>query len=193
MTSMGCLSCSYSYGGGFHAKLGGSARAHLVDDREPGEHRFERMAVAHVNLTAAARDTRVFWKRRLEHDRSEVDTGEIARVQCGSELLPFDPRRTDQLEGPRRAAPFGCVRALDVDRAGKNDCALERGMFGDGSPTEDRSHRHTSCATSLAFDDFEIRADAEFFVEQARELAHRQPVPGGMGNRPTKDSLPVRA
>src|SRR5262249_49063691 len=102
---------------------------------------------------------------------------EFLALQHTRQLIWVNKWRSDNLEGAGRAAALRYICSLNEHASGIYRCSIDRGHIGRG-----RDPRQTGPGVphrpfpAVHPDDFEIAPDAEFLVEQQRQLAHRHPV-----------------
>ena len=124
--SNGSFSCSYSYGGSRQLKLSGARARNACDEGDACLNRTKRLTIAHVDLAAAARRSGVLVERRLEDGRPEIGRrADRARSAPSANAFGVDPGRADQLERPRRPAPFRDIRAFEQHGARIDDRRVE--------------------------------------------------------------------
>src|SRR5262249_36048263 len=134
--------------------------------------RLELPAIGDVELDAAADLAGVLLERRLKIVRTEPHAGEIEAIELLRQLERIEPRRAEELERMRGAAPFAEIRSLDeahagIDRGGEDGGHVRRGddprQAGVAPP-----HR---AAPAAHRDDAQTAIELEDFVEVARQLA----------------------
>ena len=107
--------------------------------------------------------SRVLLERRPEDVRAEDDARQPERVRRVGRLVRVEPRRADELERPRRAAPFGEVRPLDEAAAGIDERGLgASACSGTAAPTRAsrRVSRRVGARPAFAHrDDREVAAE----------------------------------
>ena len=177
--SIGCLSCSYSYGGSRQAKRAGSCAPEFGHQFHRVRTGRKRARSSHVDLAAAARLLRVLLERRLEERRPEVHARQLrarsSRRRAAPPSIHGAPMSSNGRVVPR---PSDSMRAFEQHGARIDDRAVERRHVRRrhdprqaGLVEVHRSRVQPSSGTTSS-----ARADAELVVEQARELADRHAV-----------------
>src|SRR5258708_3979379 len=114
------------------AERHGVLRARMPEAGEPEPDRVEAARIGEMDLHAVAARARVLVPGGREGAGPEADAGQLLGAERVGESLGVEPGRAEQLEGPRRPAPFGEIGPLEqaharVDERGVRTRHVRRG------------------------------------------------------------------
>ena len=131
-----------------------------------------------MQLHAAADLTGVLVEGRLEVVRAKADAGQVEAVQLLAQLERIEPRRAEELERMRGAAPLAEVRPFDQAHAGIDRGGVDRRhVRRRDDPGQSRVAPPHRAPPAAHRHDVQVAVELEDFVEVAGQLAGGHAVP----------------